>query len=101
LLVSECYALEFVTPFNILDTYSAEYEHEGSGKVITQGGYSSHIRAHEYFVIPIPHNISSTDAGHMMCAGLTMYSPLVRAGVGPSKKVAILGIGGLGRFGLL
>ena len=37
----------------------------------------------------------------MMCAGLTTYSPLVRAGVGPGKKVAILGIGGLGHFGLL
>lgn len=37
----------------------------------------------------------------MMCAGLTTYSPLVRAGTGPGKKVAILGIGGLGHFGLL
>jgi len=36
-----------------------------------------------------------------MCAGLTTYSPLVRAGVGPGKRVAILGIGGLGHFGLL
>ena len=37
----------------------------------------------------------------MMCAGLTTYSPLVRAGVGPGKKVAIVGVGGLGHFGLL
>jgi alcohol dehydrogenase (NADP+) len=37
----------------------------------------------------------------MMCAGLTVYSPLVRAGCGPGKKIAIIGIGGLGHFALL
>jgi alcohol dehydrogenase (NADP+) len=68
---------------------------------MSQGGYSSHIRAHEYFVFPIPKNVESKDAGPMMCAGLTTYSPLVRAGTGPGKKVAIVGIGGLGHFGLL
>jgi alcohol dehydrogenase (NADP+) len=68
---------------------------------MSQGGYSSHTRAHEYFVFPIHHNISSTDAGPMMCARLTTHSPLVRAGIGSGKKVAILGIGGLGHFGLL
>ena len=36
-----------------------------------------------------------------MCAGLTVWSPLVRAKVGPGKKVAVVGIGGLGHFGLL
>ena len=37
----------------------------------------------------------------MMCAGLTVWSPLVRAKVGPGKKVAVIGIGGLGHFGIL
>lgn len=37
----------------------------------------------------------------MMCAGLTTYSPLVRAGTGKGKKTAILGIGGLGHFALM
>ena len=37
----------------------------------------------------------------MMCAGLTTYSPLVRAGIGPGKKVAIVGLGGLGHFGVI
>lgn len=70
------------------DTYGAPYE-DGT---IAQGGYSSHIRAHEYFTFPIPDNIESKDAGPMMCAGLTVWSPLVRAKVGPGKKVAILGM---------
>ena len=70
------------------DTYGAPYE-DGT---IAQGGYSSHIRAHEYFTFKIPDNISSTDAGPMMCAGITVWSPLVRAKTGPGKKVAILGV---------
>ncbi len=72
----------------VLDTYGAPYE-DGT---IAQGGYSSHVRAHEYFTFKIPDNIETKDAGPMMCAGLTVWSPLVRANVGPGKKVAILGV---------
>jgi len=84
-----------------INTYGSPYETEASGKVVSQGGFASHIRVHEYFVFPIPSNIPSEEAGPMMCAGLTTYSPLVRAGIGPGKKVAIVGIGGLGHFALL
>jgi alcohol dehydrogenase (NADP+) len=37
----------------------------------------------------------------MLCAGLTAYSPLVRNGCGPGKKVGIVGMGGIGHFGLM
>jgi len=75
---------------------------DSSGNQIwAQGGYSSHSRVHEQFVFKIPDNIPSTEAGPMMCAGLTVYSPLVRAGTGPGKHVAILGIGGLGHFAIM
>lgn len=37
----------------------------------------------------------------MLCAGLTAYSPLVRNGAGPGKKVGIVGLGGIGHFGVL
>jgi len=83
-----------------IDTYGAKYP-DSAGGVLAQGGYASHIRAHEYFVFPIPKNIETTDAAPMMCAGLTTFSPLVRAKVGPGKKVGIVGIGGLGHFGVL
>lgn len=79
------------------DTYNSTYQNGD----FAQGGYASHIRAHEHFVFKIPANIPSELAAPMMCAGLTSYSPLVRAGCGPGKKVAILGIGGLGHFGIL
>lgn len=70
-------------------------------QIHAHGGYSSHTRAHQQFVFPIPDEIKSEEAGPMMCAGLTTYSPLVRANTGPGKKVAILGIGGLGHFGIM
>jgi alcohol dehydrogenase (NADP+) len=85
-----------------VDTYGAPYPKEvDPDETITQGGYSSHIRAHEYFVFPIPDAIPSHLAAPMLCAGLTTYSPLVRAGVGPGKKVAVVGLGGLGHFGVI
>jgi alcohol dehydrogenase (NADP+) len=37
----------------------------------------------------------------MLCAGLTSYSPLIRNGAGPGKKVGIVGLGGIGHFGTL
>ncbi|KAI9716653.1 MAG: hypothetical protein M1812_005191 [Candelaria pacifica] len=80
-----------------VDTYNAPYP-DGT---ISQGGYSSHVRAHEYFTFKIPDNIATELAAPMLCAGLTSYSPLVRAGAGPGKKIAVLGIGGLGHYGLL
>lgn len=72
----------------MIDTYGAEYK-DGT---ISQGGYASHMRAHEYFTFKIPDNIQSEVAAPMLCAGLTVYSPLVRLGAGPGKKVAIVGM---------
>ncbi len=70
-------------------------------QIFSQGGYSSHPRVHQQFVFPIRDNIASHEASPMMRTGLTTYSPLVRAGIGSGKNVAILGIGGLEHFGLL
>lgn len=80
-----------------IDTYGAQYP-DGTK---TQGGYSSHIRAHEYFVFPIPDALETNLAAPMLCAGITVFSPLVRNGAGPGKKVGIIGLGGLGHFGVM
>ncbi|KAF2839548.1 NADPH-dependent medium chain alcohol dehydrogenase [Patellaria atrata CBS 101060] len=82
---------------NAIDAYGDPYP-DGT---ISQGGYSSHIRAHEYFVFKIPEGLGTNLAAPMLCAGLTVYSPLVRLGAGPGKKVGIVGIGGLGHLGIL
>ncbi|TFK82821.1 GroES-like protein [Polyporus arcularius HHB13444] len=80
-----------------ISTYNAEYP-DG---VVTQGGYSTAIRAHQQFVFPIPKEIDSVHAASMLCAGLTVYSPLKTHGCGPGKKVGIVGIGGLGHYAVL
>lgn len=73
---------------NQLDTYGAKYP-DGT---VTQGGYSSHARVHEYFVFKIPDGLDTALAAPMLCAGLTTYSPLKRLGAGPGKKIAIVGL---------
>lgn len=72
----------------LADTYNAPYP-DGT---LSQGGYASHVRAHEYFTFRIPDNIPNEIAAPMLCAGITTYSPLVRAKIGPGKKVAIVGM---------
>ena len=67
----------------------------------TQGGYANGIIAHEQFVFPIPDGLASEDACSMLCGGLTVYSPLVRNGAGPGKKVGIVGVGGLGHYAVM
>lgn len=81
-----------------LDTYGAKWPETG---IISQGGYSSHVRTHEHWVFPIPDALKTNQAAPMLCAGLTAYSPLVRNGAGPGKKVGIVGMGGIGHFGLM
>lgn len=78
-------------------TYAQAYE-DG---YIGQGGYASHVRVHEHFVIPIPEQIPSHLAAPLLCGGVTVFSPLLRNGCGPGKKVGIVGIGGIGHMGVI
>ncbi|MCM3171559.1 NAD(P)-dependent alcohol dehydrogenase [Paenibacillus sp. MER 99-2] len=64
----------------------------------TQGGYSTHIVVTENFVVRIPDNIALDAAAPLLCAGITTYSPLHHWGAGPGKKVAVVGMGGLGHM---
>lgn len=64
----------------------------------TQGGYSSHIVVTEGFVVRIPDGIELDVAAPLLCAGITTYSPLRHWGANPSKKVAVVGFGGLGHM---
>lgn len=67
---------------------------------ITQGGYSQKIVVNEQFVCRVPDGIDFDVAAPLLCAGITTYAPLKRWGAGPGKKVAILGLGGLGHMGV-
>ncbi|RZU67059.1 putative zinc-type alcohol dehydrogenase-like protein [Microterricola gilva] len=67
---------------------------------ITQGGYSTHVVVVEDFVVRIPDSIGLDVAAPLLCAGVTTYSPLRHWGAGPGRKVAIVGLGGLGHMGV-
>lgn len=64
----------------------------------TQGGYSSHIVVTEDFVVRIPDAIELDVAAPLLCAGITTYSPLNHWRTGLGKKVAVVGMGGLGHM---
>ena len=75
-------------------TYGSK-DRDGS---ITQGGYSKFVVVDEDFVLRIPASIDLAEAGPLLCAGITTYSPLRHWSVAPGKKVAIAGLGGLGHL---
>lgn len=65
---------------------------------VTQGGYSSHVVVDEDFVLRVPESIPYEAAAPLLCAGITTYSPLQHWNAGPGKKVAVVGMGGLGHL---
>lgn len=73
---------------------------EREGKTLTQGGYSNKIVADENYVLKIPDNLPLDKTAPLLCAGVTLYSPLVHWKAGPGKKVAIIGLGGIGHMGV-
>jgi len=64
----------------------------------TYGGYAKQIVADENYVLSIPEGIALDEAAPLLCAGITTYSPLKHWGAGPGKKVAVVGMGGLGHM---
>src|SRR5512139_1319693 len=74
--------------------------YERDGKTMTQGGYSNVIVADENYVMRIPNGLPLDKAAPLLCAGITLYSPLVHWKAGPGKEVAIIGLGGLGHMGV-
>jgi uncharacterized zinc-type alcohol dehydrogenase-like protein len=65
---------------------------------VTQGGYSTHVVVVEDFVLKVPESIPYEAAAPLLCAGITTYSPLAHWNAGPGKKVAVVGMGGLGHM---
>jgi uncharacterized zinc-type alcohol dehydrogenase-like protein len=66
----------------------------------TFGGYSSSIVVDQDFVLRIPAGMELSATAPLLCAGITLYSPLRHWGAGPGKKVGIVGLGGLGHMGV-
>ncbi|MEW2544385.1 NAD(P)-dependent alcohol dehydrogenase [Streptomyces sp. NPDC047002] len=64
----------------------------------TYGGYSTHLVVDEGYAVRIPGALSLDVAAPLLCAGITTYSPLRHWNAGPGKKVAVIGLGGLGHM---
>ena len=77
-------------------TYGMPMESSPTG--ISQGGYSNRIVVRDHFAVHIPENISFEEAAPLLCAGITTYSPLMKAQFKKGDKVGVAGIGGLGHL---
>ncbi len=64
------------------------------------GGYADRIRVNSRFAIPVPAVLESENVAPLLCAGVTVYSPLRNHGIRPSSRVGVIGIGGLGHLGI-
>jgi alcohol dehydrogenase (NADP+) len=76
------------------------YNAVGRDGKVTLGGYSETIVVDEAFAVRIPETMPLESAAPLMCAGITMYSPLRHWNATPGKRVAIIGFGGLGHVGV-
>lgn len=65
---------------------------------ITHGGYAQHIVVREPFVLRVPEALDMRYAGPLLCAGITVWSPLRQYQVGQGSRVAVVGLGGLGHM---
>src|SRR5215218_2714747 len=83
-----------------LDGMVATYGAVDRDGTTTQGGYSTHVVVDADYVLRVPAGIDPAAAAPLLCAGITTYSPLRRWGAGPGKRVAIVGLGGLGHMGV-
>ncbi|WP_375739398.1 NAD(P)-dependent alcohol dehydrogenase [Pseudomonas boanensis] len=79
-----------MTPtYNGLDRISGE---------VTYGGYSQHLVVREQFVLRVPEALDSRFTGPLLCAGITVWTPLREHGAGPGTRLAVVGLGGLGHM---
>lgn len=87
---------QYCTGTGMIGTYNAT-DRDGT---VTQGGYSQAIVVDEKFVLRIPDSIPLDKAAPLLCAGITLFSPLKHWNAGPGKQVAVIGLGGLGHMGV-
>lgn len=88
----EQYCLEGMT-----GTYNG---YERDGKTVAQGGYSNLFVVDQDYAVTVPANLEMSGVAPLLCAGITLYSPLKNWGAGAGKKVGVIGLGGLGHMGV-
>jgi uncharacterized zinc-type alcohol dehydrogenase-like protein len=73
---------------------------ERDGKTIAFGGYSNYFVANERYAVTVPSNLDLAGVAPLLCAGITLYSPIRHWKVGKGSRVAVMGLGGLGHMGV-
>jgi len=73
---------------------------ERDGKTPAMGGYSNIMVINEDYAVSIPKNLPLDGVAPLLCAGITLYSPIKHWKAAPGKKVAVMGLGGLGHMGV-
>ena len=74
--------------------------YERDGKTIAFGGYSNYFVINEHYAVTIPGNLDLSGVAPLLCAGITLYSPIRHWNVGKGSRVAVMGLGGLGHMGV-
>jgi uncharacterized zinc-type alcohol dehydrogenase-like protein len=64
------------------------------------GGFADTVRSHWSWAIPLPEGIDLKKAGPLLCGGITVFNPILLAGVKATDRVGVIGIGGLGHMAL-
>jgi len=80
-----------------VQTYNSADYHDHT---ISKGGYTDHIVVRDHFCVKVPDGMETSRVAPLLCAGITTYSPLRQYNVGPTSKVAVVGLGGLGHMGV-
>lgn len=65
-----------------------------------KGGFAKHVEVQGRLAIPLPDGLDSAAAAPLLCSGITVYNPLVEAGVRAGQRVGVIGIGGLGHLAI-
>lgn len=73
---------------------------ERDGKTVAMGGYANNFVINEDYAVKIPNNLPLEGVAPLLCAGITLYSPIKHWRAGPGVKVAVMGLGGLGHMGV-
>lgn len=64
------------------------------------GGFADYVRCHWSWAIKLPKGMDLSKAGPLFCGGITVFNPINLAGVKPTDKVGVIGVGGLGHMAI-
>jgi uncharacterized zinc-type alcohol dehydrogenase-like protein len=73
---------------------------ERDGTTVAMGGYSNKFVIDQNYALKVPETLDMTGVAPLLCAGITLYSPLRHWKAGPGTKVGVIGLGGLGHMGV-